>query len=70
MQLESSINSRHDTTRAGPGPFQLQAFALPLGISRASFIRALELIFDGQATSLDLSIGNFDLPGIGTIFEA
>jgi hypothetical protein len=32
-------------------------------------MRALKLIFDGQAMSLDLSIGNFDLLGIGTIFD-
>lgn len=29
-----------------------------------------KLIFDGQAMSLDLSIGSFDLLGIGTTLDA
>jgi hypothetical protein len=29
-----------------------------------------KVIFDGQAMSLNLSIANFDLLGIGTIFDA
>jgi hypothetical protein len=33
-------------------------------------MRALKLIFDGQAMSLDLSIGNFDVLYIGAKFEA
>jgi hypothetical protein len=33
-------------------------------------MRALKLIFDGQAMSLILSISNFDLLGIGTILDA
>jgi hypothetical protein len=47
----------------------MERIALPLGISRASLMRALKPIFDGQAMSLDLSIGNFDLLGVGTIFD-
>jgi hypothetical protein len=33
-------------------------------------MRALKLIFVGQAMSLILSIGNFDLLGIGAILDA
>jgi hypothetical protein len=48
----------------------MASIALPLGPCRASLMRALKLIFDGQAMSLDLSIGNFDLLSIGRIFDA
>jgi len=41
--------------------FQSQAVALLLGPCRASLMRALRVMFDGQAMSLILSIGNFDL---------
>jgi hypothetical protein len=43
---------------------------LPLGHCRASLMRALKLIFDGQAIAQDLSIGNFDLLGIFTLLNA
>jgi len=33
-------------------------------------MRELKLIFDGQAKSLFLSTGNFDLFGMGTILDA
>jgi hypothetical protein len=32
-------------------------------------MRALKLMFDGQA-ALDPTIGNFDLLGMGTLFDA
>jgi hypothetical protein len=33
-------------------------------------MRALKVMFDGQAMSLILSIGNFDLLGIGMTLDA
>jgi hypothetical protein len=30
----------------------------------------LKVIFDGQAMALDLSIGNFDLLGMGALLDA
>jgi len=33
-------------------------------------MRALKLIFEGQAMSLILSVGNFDLLGMGTKLDA
>ena len=33
-------------------------------------MRALKVMFDGQALSLILSIGSFDLLGIGMILDA
>jgi hypothetical protein len=33
-------------------------------------MRALKVMFDGQAMSLTLSIGNFDLLGIGMTLDA
>jgi hypothetical protein len=41
-----------------------------LAIVVLRFMRALNLTFDGQAMSLDLSVGNFDLLGVGSIFDA
>jgi hypothetical protein len=48
----------------------MASITLPLGHCRASLMRAPKLIFDGQAVALDLSIGNFDLLGMGTLLDA
>jgi hypothetical protein len=48
----------------------MACITLPLGNCRASLMRALKLIFDGQAIALDLSIGNFNLLFMGTLLNA
>ena len=59
---------RHKTHRTRPISIaSIRSASRPLSCFTHS---GTKLIFDGQAMSLDLSIGNFDLLGIGTILEA